>query len=55
MRERVKEDRIDAALADTFPASDPPFFMAETALTGGKQPAKKDLEPKERTEPAPVR
>jgi hypothetical protein len=26
--DRHMEDMIDAALADTFPASDPPFFVA---------------------------
>jgi hypothetical protein len=42
MSDRRTEERIDAALADTFPASDPPFFMGSTAVAGsphGKAPA----------------
>jgi hypothetical protein len=27
-------DALDAALADTFPASDPPAFMAASAVVG---------------------
>jgi hypothetical protein len=28
------EELVDEALANTFPASDPPFFMGSTAVVG---------------------
>lgn len=37
--DRHLDDRIDAALADTFPASDPPFFMAGTGVVGSPHSA----------------
>ena len=32
--DRHLDARVDAALADTFPASDPPFFMGGMAVPG---------------------
>jgi hypothetical protein len=37
--DRHMEDMIDAALADTFPASDPPFFVASAPDIKARSPA----------------
>jgi len=33
--ERADDPVVDIVLADSFPASDPPYFMAAAAVVGG--------------------
>jgi hypothetical protein len=39
-KQRHLDQLVDIALADTFPASDPPFFMGG-AIASGSPPAKR--------------
>lgn len=50
IREPIKDDMVDIALADSFPASDPPFFMADAVIVGSPpHPDKRRAVPKEST------
>jgi hypothetical protein len=47
--DRRLDEQVDAALADTFPASDPPFFMGSTAVAGSPHAAARDDDNKRRS------
>jgi hypothetical protein len=40
----LRERRIDEALEESFPASDPPFFVAAGRAPGDRPPAEEPME-----------
>jgi hypothetical protein len=50
---RVPDSLIDLALEETFPASDPPFFMAGTAIGPPYRPKRAERAAPARDETSP--